>query len=690
MNNNVYFCICNFNQIRSKMKYNSFLWWAATLLCSLFLTSCEDILGHWERPTPETGDDIIYYKNYMLMDFSVKPGDSFYHYAIGNWLAYHDKSDEGLIENLTNSQTAELKAAFYSSTDEVVSKFTQCINDSYTEAQALNDILKFLQSVGISDGNGIADSDFGPSFKLDVVLTALKNLQNAGFSPLLKRVIGTYNGQFTKVLTPGSPSQNTINTYNSSGAEAAKDWIKYRLSKLQYNTSEVIDDNIITAILDIEKVLQTYKNPQYSSDMQERQHAKPVAPLKVSQLRSRTRTEDPTASDVYAAFGVTEDYVDQNAKYIIDNIILSPTLDAKTLGYFICYKVLSELESIIPDPSDEKFNLKDNLYTKLSTAAPQIINRVDYEELKDKCDIEGCAYMMEQLRQVMDQRIANLEWMGDETKAKAREKLAAMLFNIGVPNEKPAQTLTLNGATLIENVLQLYQQREKAGLDLVGQSIANLGWDYYMLDATIGTFNAFYTPNLNQLFILPAFISSTMFPSDNEYMRYATATVFAHEISHGFDASGSQFDKQGTINDWWAAADKTQFTALQDQMKERFNELWQYDGVHADGEKTLDENMADLGGIRVAFELYRLNMIAAGYQQDIIDYQLCEFFLHYAYSWAADPTVEELDQLLKNDTHSANHNRVNGILRLMDEWYELFDVTDGVNYLEPNERVTIW
>lgn len=675
------------------MKLNSFFVCAAILSSSFFLTSCEDILGPKENPSPivipgvptTNTSTTPTYVNAALMDFSVKPGDSFYHYALGNWLANHDKSDEGLVENLTNSQTAELKAAFYSSTDEVVSYFTQCINDSYTETQALNDILIFLKDMGLSDGNGIMDADMS-ILTLNDVLTALGNLQTAGFSPLLKRVVNTYNGQFTKVLTSGSPSENTINTYNASGAEAAKDWIKYKLSKLQEDKTEVISDDIITAILTIETILQNYKNPQYSSDIQERQHAKPVAPLKVSDIRARTRT---AATDVYTAFDVTEDYVDPNAKTIIDNYILTG-FDAKTLGYFICYKVLSELESIIPDPSDEKFNLKDNLYTKLSTAAPQIINRVDYEELKDKCDIEGCAYMMEQLRQVMDQRIANLEWMGDETKAKAREKLAAMLFNIGVPENKPAQSLTLNGATLIQNVLQLYQQREATGLALVGQSIANLGWDYYMLDATIGTFNAFYMPNLNQLIILPAFVSSTMFPSNDEYMRYATATVFAHEISHGFDASGSQFNKQGTMEDWWAAADKTQFAALQDQMKERFNELWQYDGVHADGVQTLDENMADLGGVRIAFELYRLNMIAAGYQQDIIDYKLCEFFLHYAYSWASDPTVEELDQLLKNDTHSANHNRVNGILRLMDEWYDLFEVTDGVNYLDPDKRVEIW
>lgn len=108
---------------------------------------------------------------------------------------------------------------------------------------------------------------------------------------------------------------------------------------------------------------------------------------------------------------------------------------------------------------------------------------------------------------------------------------------------------------------------------------------------------------MNQLFILPAFISSTIFPADNEMMRYATATIFGHEMCHGFDASGANYDENGSLKNWWAPSDKTKFEELQQQMIERYNELWQYEGVHADGKFTLNENMADLGGVRLSFEL---------------------------------------------------------------------------------------
>ena len=670
------------------MKIKSISWSIALLSCSLFLTSCEDILGHWEKPTPVSNNEPFYnYKNYMLMDFSVNPGDSFYDFALGNWLANHDNNDEGLADNLANSQNEELFNAFYSSTDGVVSHLTQYVNDSYTEAQALADVLNFLKDNDISDGSGIKDSDFGALTTNDI-LTVLGNLQNAGFSPLLKRNVGTNEGKFVNVLVAAEPCKDMMNKYKTSGEASAKAWIKEILQLLQPNpATEVIGDDIINAIFNIEIQLQNANSPQYSSDLRERQHAMPVAQLKVSDLRARTRNGGPSATDVYNAFGVTSASVDPKAVGIV-NLILSQ--NAKTLAYFICYKVIAELEPIIPNPNDPKFNLKNNLYTKLSTAAPQIINRVHYDELKGKGDVEGCSYMMELMRQVMDMRIANLEWMSGATKTAARNKLAGMIFNIGVPSTRPGESLTLTGTTLMQDVLQLYKQREDVSKSLVGHENTTLGWDYFLLDSTIGVFNAYYTPNLNQLFILPAFISSTLFPTDDEYMRYATATVFGHEMSHGFDASGSQYDYQGSINNWWTPNDKSMFEALQDLMKERFNELWQYDGVHANGEQTLDENMADLGGVRIAFELYRMNMEAAGYQQDVIDYQLREFFLHYALVWQEDANVEDLKDLLLNDTHSSNRNRVDGILRMMDEWYELFNVTNGVLYLDPADRVTIW
>ncbi|MBQ7426890.1 MAG: M13 family metallopeptidase [Prevotella sp.] len=675
------------------MRKSALLAYAAIILFSVSLTSCQGfidaVIGVEDTPTSTTPSEepaveLETFVNNGLMDFSVMPGDSFYDYALGTWLKTHEDDDNGLMANQANKNSQELIQAFYDSTDPVVTSLTYLFS-SYTEKQALDDVLNLLKDAGISDGKGIKDSDFD-ALTREQILAALVKLADAGFAPLLNRSIDTKDGVFIKVLTAGAPYSDVIKTLKEEGESDALLEIQGLLTRLQGDNPELVDNSITKGILDIEKKLADANNMQYASYLPLRRLANPVPPIKASALPASTRG-DMSAADVIKALNVEEDYVDGKAKSIIDIIL---TKDVKTLGYFLCYNIISALNTIIPTDLNKCSELKYKLYEKLSSYAPEIVNRVDYETLKGKFDAEGCQAMMDQMRPLMDQRIANLEWMSDATKDAARKKLAKMQFNIGMPDTKPGESLLLTGGTVMENVLQLYAQRQKAEMALTGKDVFKYGWDLYLLGGTIGTFNAFYMPALNQLFIIPAFISSTFFPADNEMMCYATSAIFGHEICHGFDALGAKYDENGSLKNWWAPNDEAKFKELQQQMIERFNELWQYEGVHADGKFTLNENMADLGGVRLAFELYRKKLTESGLSQEKIDHQLREFFLHHALLWQEDPSLENLQERLTSDEHSTHRNRVIGIDRLMDEWYALFGVIDGTWYIAPDKRVKIW
>ena len=171
------------------------------------------------------------------------------------------------------------------------------------------------------------------------------------------------------------------------------------------------------------------------------------------------------------------------------------------------------------------------------------------------------------------------------------------------------------------------------------------------------------------------------------------AYVFAHEMCHGFDALGANYDERGAERNWWTADDRAAFEKKQQQLIALWGQLEAYPGQPADGKQTLQENMADLGGLTLALGAYKRRLEKLGYSGQQFDEQLRKFWLSYAYYYtdSFERDVNMLTWRHQFDTHSAAHNRVNGIARLFDYWYRLFDVkpTDKL-YLAPEDRVRIW
>lgn len=287
--------------------------------------------------------------------------------------------------------------------------------------------------------------------------------------------------------------------------------------------------------------------------------------------------------------------------------------------------------------------------------------------------------------------IAELEWMGPETRERALEKLAKFTPKIGYPVRwRDYSALSIDAANLMGNVRRVAEFEFDRELGKIGRPLDRDEW--FMTPQTI---NAYYNPGFNEI-VFPAAILQFPFFDENRdaAANYgAIGAVIGHEIGHGFDDQGSRFDGDGRLTDWWTEDDRAAF-------EERTSALIaQYDGLvpattpdhHVNGALTIGENIGDLGGLSIAWKAYLLSL--EGQEPPVIDglTGAQRFFLSWAQAWQQKARNEETIRLLAIDPHAPAEFRCNQIVRNIHEFYEAFDVSDGdALWLAPGERVSIW
>lgn len=302
--------------------------------------------------------------------------------------------------------------------------------------------------------------------------------------------------------------------------------------------------------------------------------------------------------------------------------------------------------------------------------------------------------LVKNLQKALGERIENLEWMSDETKAKAIEKLNAFTIKIGYPDTWRDYT-----ALDIDPALPYYANLQRAAkfeqdysLSYLGKPVDKTKW--YMTPQTV---NAYYNPSSNEICFPAGILQYPFFDmsADDAFNYGAIGVVIGHEMTHGFDDQGCQFDKDGNLNNWWTAEDKAHFDARTKVMADFFSSIEVAPGVHANGEFTLGENIADHGGLQVAFQAFKENEAAkpASERLRTRDGFTPEqrFFLAYANVWAGNIRPEEILNRTKSDPHSLGRWRVNGALPHIAAWYEAWNVTpESPLYVAPENRVSIW
>ena len=302
--------------------------------------------------------------------------------------------------------------------------------------------------------------------------------------------------------------------------------------------------------------------------------------------------------------------------------------------------------------------------------------------------------LVHNLQKALGQRIENLAWMSAETKAKALEKLNAMTIKIGYPDTwRDYTALDINAAdTYYANLQRAAKFEQDYSLSFLGKPVDKTKW--YMTPQTV---NAYYNPSSNEICFPAGILQYPFFDmrADDAFNYGAIGVVIGHEMTHGFDDQGCQFDKDGNMVNWWTAEDKAAFDARTKVMEEAFNKIEVAPGVHANGAFTLGENIADHGGLQVSYLAFCNNEAAKPETERLQKRDgftpAQRFFLAYANVWAGNIRPEEILQRTKSDPHSLGRWRVNGALPQIGAWYEAWDVQeDSPMYIALEERVSIW
>ncbi len=297
--------------------------------------------------------------------------------------------------------------------------------------------------------------------------------------------------------------------------------------------------------------------------------------------------------------------------------------------------------------------------------------------------------MVRNLQAAFRERLQSLEWMGKETRRKALEKLAAFQLKIGYPDKwKRYDGLEIDRASYLHNVLRAAEYETKRQLAKVDKPVDRTEW--FMTPSTV---NAYYNPTQNEI-VFPAGILQPPFfhPNADDAVNYGgMGAVIGHEMTHGFDDEGRKFDAKGNLTDWWTKEDNDRFEQLAKIVEEQFNGYVAIDTLRVNGKLTLGENIADLGGLAIAYHAFTKTL--AGKQQTNIDGLTPQqrFFLAWAQMWRRNYTAANLKQRLVVDPHSPSKFRTNGPVANMPAFFDAFNCGEGDPMAHlTGRRVKIW
>ena len=302
---------------------------------------------------------------------------------------------------------------------------------------------------------------------------------------------------------------------------------------------------------------------------------------------------------------------------------------------------------------------------------------------------ERMVQLVKNLQTALGERIRNLEWMGDSTKIKAIEKLNSFYVKVGYPDKWRDYTgLNIEKDSYWANVKRATEFELDYMLSKAGKPVDRDEWGM-----TPQTVNAYYNPTTNEICFPAGILQYPFFDmnADDAFNYGAIGVVIGHEMTHGFDDQGRQFDKDGNLKDWWTAEDAKRFEERAQVMVNFFDSIQVLPGLNANGSLTLGENIADHGGLQVSFQAFKNAtkdaplLVKDGFTPEQ------RFFLSYAGVWAGNIRDEQIRLQTKSDPHSLGRWRVNGALPQIGAWYDAFGIKEGdPMYLAPEKRVSIW
>ena len=293
------------------------------------------------------------------------------------------------------------------------------------------------------------------------------------------------------------------------------------------------------------------------------------------------------------------------------------------------------------------------------------------------------------LQKALGERIQNLDWMSDATKARALEKLSTFTVKIGYPDKwKDYSTLEIKNDSYYENMKRATQWYYADMMSRYGKPVDRTEWGM-----TPQTVNAYYNPTTNEICFPAGILQYPFFDmnADDAFNYGAIGVVIGHEMTHGFDDQGRQYDKDGNLKDWWEEADAEKFKERAQVIIDFYNNIEVAPGVFGNGSLTQGENIADHGGLKIAFQAFKNATkdnplpVKDGFTPEQ------RFYIAFATVWGQNITEAEIRNRTKSDPHALGKWRVNGTMPQLDSWYEAFNITESdPMYIAPEKRVNVW
>ncbi len=640
------------------------------------------------------------------MDTTISPGDNFFLYANGGWLkkteipasetgwgSFYVLQDENTAKlhlileeaakaNSAKGSDAQKAGDFYASGMDTVAiekLGTKPVEPLISKINALKDINELIafSADGFKEGNGdlfhfyVASDDRISNKNAATFVQGGLNLPQASYyldnDEKSKKILESYKAYIVKLFTLSgeekSAQQYADNIIKLETAIAkshltpvelrdpVKNYNKFAVAAFQKQTPDINWQDILSRLL-IKTDTLLVQQPKYYVALNTLLKSEP---LDVWKQKLKLDALNDAATALPKSF--------RDAKFDFYGKVLNGQKEQK------------ERWKLMVSAADESLG--------------EIVGKLYAEKYFKKEAKERMMTLVDNLQKVYRTRIEKLDWMTPESKKKAIEKLEAFTKKIGYPDKwKDYSDVEISKDTYYANLKSAERHAYKEMVNKMGKPVDKTEW--LMTPPTV---NAYYNPPYNEI-VFPAGILQFPFfdfNADDAINYGAIGAVIGHEMTHGFDDQGRQYDKDGNLNDWWTKADADQFNVKAKKVADLYSGFTLLDNQHVNGELTLGENLADIGGLSIAFDAFKLTK--QGQTTDKIDGFTPDqrFFLAFAQVWRIKTRDETMRLRLKMDPHSPEEFRVNGPLYNMEAFYKAFNIQPNAkSYVLPANRVGVW
>jgi len=644
-------------------------------------------------------------------DNTINPTVDFFHYADGGWFNSHpipaSENSNGIFKTIgdtINEQVRRVCIEAAADTKAAKGSNKQKIGDFY--ASGMDTVA--IEKIGISPLNDLMQ-------KIDAVtnikslMTTIAHLYTLQIRPGFSFYVGQddkISSKYALVFSQGGIGLGERDYYfntDSRTENIRNEYVKHLKAMLKLIGQEVVlagknADAIMKMETDLAKSsrkLEALRDPIKNYN-------------KMSLAQFNKLTPDISWNEILSVMGVKnadsvvvgqpEFYSTLNAlvkKYSIDN--WKTYLKWNVVNSYAAY-LNKELEqqdfkfysTILSGVTEQKPRWK-RVVEQTNSSLGELIGQVYVDEYLPKGSKEKLLEIGNNIREVFSDHLKKLDWMSDSTKTKALSKLSAIVMKVGYPDKwKDLSALEIDRNGYCSNVMHANNWFYNYNISKYGKPVDRKEWNM-----TPQTYNAYYNPGNNEIvvpacnIIVPGY--EGRMPDDAILYGIIGGSTFGHEITHGFDDEGSQYDEKGNLNKWWAPEDRKKFIAKTKLIVRQFNKFTVLDSMHVNGDATQGENIADLGGVVMGYEAlkktsqYKENKMISGLSPDQ------RYFLAYGYAWMINMKKESLAHQVMTNVHAPAQFRVNGPLSNIPEFYKTFNVKEGDPMYQPDSlRVVIW